>query len=111
MSLPTLVLSQRMARALAVTAGSAALVAAGAAPASATTVIGFGNAAISNACTNIGAPIASGATASGPGAVNALLAAAPIGSPANQCGNLGLPSVLREDLGVDVVSTLDGGEG
>ncbi|WP_139140442.1 hypothetical protein [Streptomyces thermolilacinus] len=84
--------------------------AAGSATASATTIIGFGNAAISNACTNIGAPTANGATASGPGAANALLAAVPLGSPASQCGNLGLPSVLREEAGVDVISTLDGGE-
>jgi hypothetical protein len=102
---------KRTTRALAVTVGTTALVTAGgAATASATTIIGFGNSAINNACTNIGAPIANGATTSGPGAATALLTAAPLGSPANQCGNLGLPTLIREDFGVDMVGTLDGGE-
>ncbi|MGW7262402.1 hypothetical protein [Streptomyces sp. NPDC054842] len=65
------------------------LLSAGAAEASATTVIGFGNAAIDNACTNTGTATPRGATTAGPGALNALAVALPVGSPSNGCGDLG----------------------
>ncbi|MFH8411146.1 hypothetical protein ACH4FX_41210 [Streptomyces sp. NPDC018019] len=83
---------------------------AGAQPASATSIIGFGNAAVGNTCANHGGPRADGATRQGSGAAAALSAALPVGSPANQCGTLGLPTGLHEMGGVDVIGTLTGGE-
>lgn len=65
--------------------------------ASATSIIGFGNSAINNTCTNLHGSIANGATTNGPGSVTGLLAALPISGPANQCGNLGLPTEEAEE--------------
>ncbi|MCC9311086.1 hypothetical protein LN042_29155 [Kitasatospora sp. RB6PN24] len=75
-----------------------ALAAAGASVAStsagATTIIGFGNGAINNACANSGmAGRTNGATAQAQGIGTALAAALPVSGPANQCGNLGLQAV------------------
>ncbi|MFE9674683.1 hypothetical protein ACFYO5_11285 [Streptomyces sp. NPDC006259] len=85
-----LVMSMRQRfRFQATAAGTVVLLAAGAVNASATTIIGFGNAASNNACTNTGAPTLRGATTAGPGVVNALNAAVPVGSPTNNCGGLG----------------------
>ncbi|MEU7282740.1 hypothetical protein AB0A69_28765 [Streptomyces sp. NPDC045431] len=98
-----------------VTGALALLTAAGsllgiAAPASATSIIGFGNAAFDNACANIGGPRAGGATQQHSGIITGLGVAVPAGSPGNQCGTLGLPSVIHEMGGVDVIGTLTGGE-
>jgi hypothetical protein len=98
-----------------VTGALALLVAAGsvlgiATPASATSVIGFGNAAFDNACVNIGGPRTGGATEQHSGIITGLGVALPASSPGNQCGTLGMPTVLHEELGVDVVGTLTGGE-
>lgn len=79
-------------------------------PAAATPVIGFGNAAFDNACANIGGPRAGGATKQHSGIITGLGVALPAGSPGNQCGTLGLPTVLHEEAGVDVVGDLAGGE-
>ncbi|MEV3994031.1 hypothetical protein AB0J57_34655 [Streptomyces sp. NPDC049837] len=81
-----------------------------AAPASATSVIGFGNAAFDNACVNIGGPRTAGATKQHSGIITGLGVALPVGSPGNQCGTLGLPTILHEELGVDVMGTVTGGE-
>ncbi|WP_033037424.1 hypothetical protein [Streptomyces monomycini] len=78
--------------------------------ASATSIIGFGNAAVGNTCANHGSPRADGATKQGSGAATALSVALPVGSPASQCGTLGLPTGLHEFAGVDVIGTLTGGE-
>ncbi|MEU6313774.1 hypothetical protein [Streptomyces sp. NPDC047014] len=64
--------------------------------ASATSVIGAGNAAHDNNCTNKGAR-GEGANSSyseGGGLLGGLAVALPASGPANQCGNLGLPSEL-----------------
>ncbi|MEV7084108.1 hypothetical protein AB0N88_37085 [Streptomyces sp. NPDC093516] len=79
-------------------------------PASATSIIGFGNAAFDNACANIGGPRAGGATKQHSGIITGLGVALPASSPGNQCGTLGLPTILHEMGGVDVVGTLSGGE-
>ncbi|MEU2513935.1 hypothetical protein [Streptomyces syringium] len=89
-------------------AATSALV--GTKPASATSIIGFGNAAVGNACATHGSPRADGATKQGSGTAAALSVALPVGSPANQCGSLGLPTALHEIGGVDVIGTLTGGE-
>jgi hypothetical protein len=81
-----------------------------AAPAGATTIIGFGNAAIDNACANIGGPRAGGATKQHSGIITGLAAALPASSPGSQCGTLGLPTALHEMGGVDVIGTVTGGE-
>ncbi|MBW5423493.1 hypothetical protein GKQ77_18295 [Streptomyces sp. BG9H] len=81
-----------------------------AAPASATSVIGFGNAAFDNACAALGGPSASGATTQHSGILTGLGAAVPAGSAGNQCGTLGLPTSLHEMGGVDVIGTVTGGE-
>ncbi|GAA2435603.1 hypothetical protein GCM10010273_10590 [Streptomyces lavendulocolor] len=90
-------MTHRWASTLAAAAGAAGLVVAGATTASATTVIGFGNSAIGNACTNLGSATADGVTAAGPGVVTALVAAVPYASATNQCGNLGIPLRPLED--------------
>lgn len=59
--------------------------------ASATTVIGLGNGASNNACSNLGGAAPHGATTSGPGVATGLRAGLPTSGPANQCGNLGVP--------------------
>ncbi|MBC2878784.1 MULTISPECIES: hypothetical protein [Streptomyces] len=79
-------------------------------PASATSVVGFGNATVGNACAEHGGPRADSTTRRGSGAASALGVALPIGGPANQCGSLGLPTALHEGFGVDAVGTLTGGE-
>ncbi|MET9432385.1 hypothetical protein [Streptomyces sp. NPDC003036] len=79
-------------------------------PASATSIIGFGNAAFDNACVNIGGPRAGGATKQHSGIITGLGVALPASSPSNQCGTLGLPTGLHEMGGVDVIGTLTGGE-
>ncbi|MEV5320071.1 hypothetical protein AB0K92_20830 [Streptomyces sp. NPDC052687] len=79
-------------------------------PAGATSVIGFGNAAYDNACANIGGPRAVGATERHSGILTGLGVASPAGSPGNQCGTLGLPTILHEMGGVDVMGTVTGGE-
>ncbi|MEU7136762.1 hypothetical protein [Streptomyces sp. NPDC046261] len=84
---------------------------AGTKPASATSIIGFGNAAVGNTCANHGSPRADSATKQGSGTATALGVALPVGSPANQCGTLGMPTALHEMGGVDVIGTLTGGEG
>lgn len=76
-------------------------------PASATTVIGFGNAAHDNACTNTGGARASGATARHSGTVGGLAVALPYSTPGNQCGNLGLPSEDTASLLVGTYSLVD----
>ncbi|KUH39795.1 MULTISPECIES: hypothetical protein [Streptomyces] len=81
-----------------------------AAPASATSIIGFGNAAFDNACANIGGPRAGGATKQHGGIITGLGVALPASSPGNQCGALGLPTIFHEMGGVDVAGTLTGGE-
>ncbi|MFF3431460.1 hypothetical protein [Streptomyces sp. NPDC002602] len=78
---------------------SAAAVAAtlgGASSASATSVIGFGNGAHDNACRNTGGSLAEAATTRVAGIVAGLAAAVPMSGPANQCGNLGLGSMVSE---------------
>lgn len=65
------------------------LVLIGASDAGATSVIGFGNSAIDNHCTNR-SPQAHATTAS-PGAGTSQSVGVLLGIPANQCGNLGLP--------------------
>lgn len=63
-------------------------------PASATTITGFGNGAINNACANSGtAGRTNGVTTQAQGIGTALTAALPASAPANQCGNLGLQAV------------------
>jgi hypothetical protein len=89
------------------TTGIAALTAL---PAFATSVIGFGNAAYENACTNRGGAHAGGPTIQHSGGATGLGVALPVSSPGNQCGTLGLPSVLHEVGGIDMVGTLTGGE-
>jgi hypothetical protein len=79
-------------------------------PASATSIIGFGNAAYDNACANVGGPRASGATQQHSGIITGLGVALPASSPGNQCGTLGLPTILHEMGGVDMAGTLTGGE-
>ncbi|MFD3752586.1 hypothetical protein ACFWVT_20570 [Streptomyces cyaneofuscatus] len=87
---------KRTAQAVALAATAAALVGGAAASASATTIIGFGNSASNNSCTNHGGTTAQGATTNGPGTVTGMLLALPGSGPANQCGNLGLPTELGE---------------
>ena len=58
--------------------------------ASATSIIGFGNAASDNACTNIRAATAHGSGTAGGGLFNRT-AVMPANGPANQCGGLSLP--------------------
>lgn len=70
----------------------AGLIGTAAAPASATSVIGFGNAAYGNSCTNQGSATTQGATTGGPGAATGLAVAIPGSNPTNQCGDLGLNS-------------------
>lgn len=60
--------------------------------ASATSIIGFGNAALSNFCSNVGGSHSAGETTRGPGTVTGLVALVPLSGPTNQCGNLGLPT-------------------
>ncbi|NSC25378.1 hypothetical protein FM076_31195 [Streptomyces albus subsp. chlorinus] len=79
-------------------------------PANATSVIGLGNAAFGNACADHGGSRADGATTRHSGLIGGLGAALPASSPAVKCGDLGLPTVLREEVGVDAVSELTGGE-
>ncbi|MGI5347967.1 hypothetical protein ACQEU8_07185 [Streptomyces sp. CA-250714] len=81
-----------------------------AAPANATSVIGFGNAAFNNACASLGGSRSDGATARNGGFIGGLGVALPASSPASQCGDLGLPTVLREEVGVDMISEGTGGE-
>jgi hypothetical protein len=79
-------------------------------PASATSIIGFGNAAFDNVCANIGGPLAGGVTKQHSGIITGLGVALPASSPGNQCGTLGLPTILHEMGGVDVLGTVTGGE-
>ncbi|MER7112521.1 hypothetical protein [Streptomyces sp. NPDC000229] len=79
-------------------------------PASATSVIGFGNAAFDNACANIGGPRAGGVTKQHSGIITGLGVALPASSPGNQCGTLGLPTIFHEMGDVDVMGTVTGGE-
>ncbi|MBZ4324239.1 hypothetical protein [Streptomyces huiliensis] len=79
-------------------------------PASATSVVGFGNGTVGNACAEHGGPRAGGVTRRGSGAVTALGVALPVGSPSNQCGSLGLPTGMHEGAGVDAIGFLTGGE-
>ncbi|MDX2395216.1 hypothetical protein NJL88_35225 [Streptomyces sp. DK15] len=63
-------------------------------PASATTIVGFGNGAVNNSCSNSGTVGRSnGATTQAQGIATALTVALPASGPANQCGNLGLQTV------------------
>ncbi|MEU9421129.1 hypothetical protein [Streptomyces sp. NPDC048272] len=64
--------------------------------AGATDVVGVGNSAHDNHCTNRGGPLASAATAYAAGVVSALTAAVPLGIPTNQCGGLGAPLVDQQ---------------
>jgi hypothetical protein len=89
------------------TTGIAALTAS---PASATSIIGFGNSAHDNACANHGGAHASGPTTQHSGSVGGPAVALPASSPGNQCGTLGLPTILHEMGGIDVMGTLTGGE-
>jgi hypothetical protein len=89
------------------TTGIAALTAS---PASATSIIGFGNAAYDNACTNRGNAHAGGPTTQHSGSATGLGVALPANSPGNQCGTLGLPTILHEVGGIDMVGTFTGGE-
>ncbi|MFF4321231.1 hypothetical protein [Streptomyces sp. NPDC001568] len=67
-----------------------------AAPAGATDVVGVGNSAHDNHCTNRGRSVASAATAYAAGVVSALTADVPLSIPTNQCGGLGAPLVDQE---------------
>ncbi|WP_329448919.1 hypothetical protein OG906_38340 (plasmid) [Streptomyces sp. NBC_01426] len=64
--------------------------------AGATDVVGVGNSAHDNRCTNQGGPPASAATAYAAGVVSALTAAVPPGVPTNHCGGLGAPLIDQE---------------
>ncbi|MEV6048515.1 hypothetical protein [Streptomyces xanthochromogenes] len=55
-------------------------------------MIGFGNAAHDNACGNAGGSTAVGPVGQATGIASGLVAALPTSGPANQCGNLGLPT-------------------
>ncbi|MER5778348.1 hypothetical protein ABT144_29445 [Streptomyces sp. NPDC002039] len=72
-----------------------------AAPAGATDVVGVGNSARDNHCTNHGGSAVSAATAYAAGVVSALAAAVPLSIPANQCGGLGAPLVDQEVQNVE----------
>ncbi|MEV5341978.1 hypothetical protein AB0K93_26350 [Streptomyces sp. NPDC052676] len=89
------------------TTGIAALTAS---PAAATSIIGFGNSAHDNTCTNHGGAHASGPTTQHSGSATGLGVALPASSPGNQCGTLGLPTILHEMGGIDMVGTITGGE-
>ncbi|WP_207565690.1 hypothetical protein [Streptomyces sp. CA-256286] len=93
----------RSASLLGVAAAAAALTAA---PAHATSIIGFGNGAVDNACTNraTGAT-ANAATMQGSGTAGGLRLAMPSLAPINQCGNLGLPQ--ENYVARNVISTRD----
>ncbi len=67
-----------------------------AASAGATDVVGVGNRAHDNHCTNRGGPLASAATAYAAGLASALTAAVPLGIPTHQCGGLGAPLIDQE---------------
>ncbi|MEV1093828.1 hypothetical protein [Streptomyces microflavus] len=66
------------------------------ASASATDIIGVGNSAHDNSCTNRGGPWTSAASGFAAGTVSDLIAAAPIAIPTNQCGGLGSPLIDQE---------------
>lgn len=76
---------------------SAVALVAGAGPVSATTVIGAGNSAHDNTCTNASGPRPTAATARSGGVLQALGAAVPLTAPANQCGDLGAPKEDKAD--------------
>ncbi|MFD3682813.1 hypothetical protein [Streptomyces sp. NPDC058613] len=65
-------------------------------PAGATDVVGVGNSAHDNHCTNRGGSVASAATAYAAGVVSALTAAVPLSIPTNQCGGLGAPLIDQQ---------------
>ncbi|MFD3679425.1 hypothetical protein [Streptomyces sp. NPDC058613] len=79
-----------------------------AASAGATDVVGVGNSAHDNHCTNRGGPLASAATAYAAGVVSALTAAVPLSIATNQCGGLGAPLIDQEVQNVENCSALLG---
>ncbi len=71
-----------------------AVMSCGAAEAGATGIIGAGNGAFNNTCANHGDEVraAQGTTRHASGVASGLLAVQPTSGPANQCGDLGVPS-------------------
>lgn len=93
--------TRRAATALALAAAAAGAALGSAVPANATSIVGAGNSAHDNACSNAGsASQTTGPTTHAPGIVSSLAAAVPVSNPGNQCGDLGVPSmfdlVMRE---------------
>ncbi|MER7112522.1 hypothetical protein [Streptomyces sp. NPDC000229] len=86
---------------------TAALIGTTAAPASGTSIIGFGNSAHDNTCVNQASAAGQAATTQGPGATTGLAAALPGSSPTNQCGNLGIPEVATIHSAAIVVNASD----
>lgn len=63
-----------------------------AAPASATSIIGFLNGVYNNTCINHGSSGAQAGVAEEPGTTSGAGLSVPISTPVNQCGDLGLPT-------------------
>ncbi|MBK6043491.1 hypothetical protein [Streptomyces sp. MBT55] len=64
----------------------------------ATTVIGFGNSAHDNRCANQGEAKANGVTQRSSGTLQGWALELPGAGPTNQCGNLGLPYVPKNQI-------------
>lgn len=64
----------------------------------ATTVIGAGNSAHGNLCASHGGVTTSGATQRSTGILQGWIVGLPGSGPANQCGNLGLPYVPKNQI-------------
>lgn len=74
------------------TAVSAGIVVGCAGGAATTSVIGVGNAAFSNSCTNTTRLGSQGETTAQAGSLTGLNIAVPLTDPTNQCGTLGVPN-------------------
>jgi hypothetical protein len=106
----------RRTQAMLVLALASGLAAGTATQASATSVVGVGNATQDNTCANHGSANARGGDGGVPGTVSGLVAGVPSSSPLNQCGDLGLPTgaaqtaggLLGLDVPMNLLSKVDG---
>ncbi|MEU5373802.1 chaplin family protein [Streptomyces sp. NPDC005951] len=64
----------------------------------ATTIIGAGNSAHDNLCASHSGATASGVTKRSTGILHGLIVGLPGSGPTNQCGNLGLPYVPKNQI-------------